>query len=186
MAFQFKVELKNVVKPSVWRRLIVPNDCTFFRFHKILQAAFGWKTTHLFLFAPNGYGSEPLITVLNDDSDKLHDLPSDKIQLDDIFTTPRQKYSYVYDFGDDWHHRITLEEITEEEITRADCLGGEGACPPEDCGGPGGYEQLKKIMQITHHREHKEMRDWLKLQKGETWDANKFDLESVRTALTKI
>ena len=185
MAFQFKVELKNVVKPSVWRRLIVPNNITFFRFHKVLQAAFGWKTTHLFLFSPGGYGAEPIITVIEEDSIK-DALPSDKMRLDDIFTTPKQKYSYVYDFGDDWFHRITLEEITEEEITRADCLAGEGACPPEDCGGPGGYEQLKKIMKITHHREHKEMRDWLRLQRGETWDADKFDLESVRTALQKI
>jgi len=131
MAFQFKVELKNVVKPSVWRRLIVPDNLTFFRFHKVIQAAFGWRTTHLFLFSPNGYGGEPIITVIDEDSMKGA-LPSDKIHIDDIFTTPKQKFSYIYDFGDDWHHNITLEEITEEEITRADCLAGEGACPPED------------------------------------------------------
>lgn len=185
MAFQFKIELKNVVKPSVWRRLIVPDNLTFFRFHKVIQAAFGWRTTHLFLFSPNGYGGEPIITVINEDSIKGA-LPSDKIHIDDIFTTPKQKFSYIYDFGDDWHHNITLEEITEEEITRADCLAGEGACPPEDCGGAGGYADLKKIMQITHHRDHREMREWLKLQKGETFDADKFDLESVRTRLQKI
>ena len=186
MAFQFKVELKNVDNPSVWRRLLVPNNFTFFQFHKVLQAAFGWKTAHLFLFSPTGFGGHPIITVLNEESDPRHDLPSNKIRIDDIFTTPKQKYSYIYDFGDDWHHRITLEEITEEAITHADCLDGEGACPPEDCGGPGGYADIKKIMSITHHRDHKEMREWLKLQTGKTWDADKFDPESVRTALKKI
>ncbi len=58
--------------------------------------------------------------------------------------------------------------------------------PPEDCGGAGGYADLKKIMSITHHREHKETRDWLKLKPGETWDADNFDLENVRTRTQKI
>ena len=185
MAFQFKVELKGVEKPTVWRRLILPDNFTFFQFHKILQAAFGWKTTHLFLFSPTGYGGQPLITVLDDQSDQ-YDLPSNKVRIDDIFTTPKQKYVYVYDFGDDWAHNITLEEITQQEITHADCIAGEGACPPEDCGGPPGYEHLKKVMKIPHHRQHLEIRHWLQLPMGETWDASKFDLESVRTALKKL
>jgi len=123
MAFQFKVELKGVVKPSVWRRLIVPNDCTFFRFHKILQAAFGWKTTHLFLFSPGGYGGEPIITVIDEDSIK-GSLPSDKMQVAHgffIFKEGKEEIDLPCNFGTEgdilWV-RENWEDYTDPELNK--------------------------------------------------------------------
>lgn len=60
-----------------------------------------------------------------------------KIKMTEIFTQSKQKFAYIYYFGDDWTHQITLEKITDEKLPRAECIAGAGACPPEDGGGPG-------------------------------------------------
>ena len=65
MAFQFRIQLKNVQKPPVWRRVIVPESFTFKQFHVVIQESFGWGNYHLFQFSPSGYGSEPIICNTN-------------------------------------------------------------------------------------------------------------------------
>jgi hypothetical protein len=41
--------------------------------------------------------------------------------------------TYVYDFGDNWRHKIELEKVIEDyEFGYPTILEGEGACPPED------------------------------------------------------
>jgi len=68
-----------------------------------------------------------------------------RIKLASIFNTEGQKYTYIYDFGDDWIHSIKLEKIIPGKAVKAICIAGKGACPPEDCGGPREYEHLKEI-----------------------------------------
>src|SRR5438874_9232485 len=135
MAFQFKLQLKHITDPVVWRRVVVPEQFTFYKFHLVIQKAFGWENYHLFQFSPKGYSSQPIIGIPNPEA--MHEiLDSRKIKLHEIFTQPKQKFAYIYDFGDDWFHNILLEKITEEKKIRADCIDGGGTCPPEDCGGP--------------------------------------------------
>ena len=53
-------------------------------------------------------------------------------------------FHYTYDFGDDWRHKVIVEKVTPAGpgTTVPDCIGGRRACPPEDCGGPWGYQDL--------------------------------------------
>lgn len=65
--------------------------------------------------------------------------------LDACLARPGDVLGYVYDFGDLWTHRITLDKVTVRPrgpLPR--CLAGRRACPPEDCGGPWGYETALK------------------------------------------
>ena len=190
MAFQFKIQLKNITDPPVWRRLLVPEQFTFLRMHNVIQAAFGWEDYHLFLFSPRGYDSWPQIIIPDPEDDFLFDkknpLDAKKTKLSEIFSMPKQKYIYIYDFGDDWNHEIVLEKITEEKLLRADCLDGRGACPPEDCGGFGGYENLKIIMNDPRDPEYKSMKEWLGLVGKQKWEAEKFDLEAVKKKVSKV
>jgi len=69
---------------------------------------------------------------------------------------------------------------------RAKCLAGLGACPPEDCGGPCGYANLKGIMEDPKDPEHREMKEWLGLSKNKKWDAEAFDLDKTNSLVAKI
>ncbi len=191
MPFQFKIQLKNISKPPVWRRLLVPEDFTFHQLHLLIQTAFGWMNAHLFRFSHQEYRSDFFISEkeMFDDPDFYEDdevLDSKELKLSEIFNTEGQKFNYWYDFGDDWFHLITLEKITEEKLLQAMCPAGKGACPPEDCGGPWGYEGLKEALADPKHPGYKEMRKWLGLKKNETWDANFFDLKEAQEAVRDI
>ena len=92
-----------------------------------------------------------------------------------------EKFVYVYDFGDDWIHDITLEKIDEGAVLEHPvCLTGKGACPPEDCGGIYGYEEMKEVFaQRPKSKQAKEYRQWLLLNKNEEFDPVRFDFEEV-------
>src|SRR5581483_3204114 len=51
---------------------------------------------------------------------------------------------YLYDYGDSWRHEVVLEKIlpAESSGTKPVCLAGERRCPPEDVGGPHGYQEF--------------------------------------------
>jgi len=190
MAFQFKIQLLHISEPMVWRRLLVPEQFSFLRLHHVIQSAFGWEDDHLFQFSPKGYGSFPLVNIPNPEDDFMFrdekSLNAAKTKLFEIFTMPKQKMIYIYDFGDDWKHQVTLEKITEEKLLRADCIAGQGACPPKDCGGPWGYENLKQILNDPKDPEHAEMKEWLGLSKKQKWDAEAFDLEKTKAIVMKV
>ncbi len=182
MQLQFKIQLAGITKPPVWRRVAVPASYTFMQFHEVIQTAMGWYNYHLFMFSPGGYGSSPSITLLHDDNEP-DDLDASTVILGAVFTQEGQKFVYTYDFGDDWTHSILLEKITDDASEKPMLLAGKGACPPEDCGGPWGYESLKQVLANPKDPEHKEMKEWLGLSKSAKWDAAAFDLKEKQEAV---
>ena len=189
MTLQFKIQLKGISEPSVWRRVIIPENFTFDRFHKVIQAAFGWYNCHLYEFSPQGLGSYPTISIPSDfDWDDKPDMNATKTKLNKIFTEEKQKYIYTYDFGDTWEHIITLEKITDDNLSKqASCIGGKGACPPEDCGGVWGYTSFLEVISDPQNPEYDEMREWADLEEGETWeDVAGFDLEKASEMVQNI
>lgn len=189
MTYQFKIQLKNVSNPTVWRRILVPSDYTFEDFHRVIQFAFGWEFSHLYFFSPTGYNSHPMIEM-NYEGDEFYEvldessLDAGTTLLSMIFVTEKQKFTYLYDYGDDWKHQITLEKILQDEkIEKPILLKGQGACPPEDCGGPWRYEDLKVILADKKHPEHKEMKEWLGMRPRDNWDAAAFDLETLQQTI---
>lgn len=184
--FQFKIQIKDITRPPVWRRVLVPETFTFHKLHQIIQLAFGWEDYHLYLFSPQGYGSHPRISLPSEyDFDPVVD--ASKLKLKNVFHRKGQTFTYIYDFGDDWTHKITLEEITDEKSQKASCIDGKGACPPEDCGGPWGYENLKTVFaKFPDSDEAAELRDWLGLEDDEVWDAKAFELEEADEEVKRV
>jgi hypothetical protein len=71
------------------------------------------------------------------------------------------EFIYRYDYGDDWLHRVRLEKIVlDYEYGHPVLLEGEGVCPPEDIGGPGGYQHFVEVYNDSSHPEHKWMKEW--------------------------
>ena len=137
---QLKITLKGISKPPVWRRVQVRADTTFSMLHQIIQAAFGWTDTHLHTFE---YGGEQIGVP---DQDWDNDCADEaEIRLDEVLLDPKDRVRYTYDFGDNWEHDIVLEKVMDPDASdgRPTLLTGKGASPPEDCGGPWGYAELK-------------------------------------------
>lgn len=107
-----------------------------------------------------------------------------KVRLDEIFREPKQRMVYDYDFSDGWEHAIVLaKKVPCDPKTRYPIsLGGARACPPEDCGGVPGYENLLLAMRDPEHPERKELLKWL----GDEFDAEEFELEEVNLGLRSI
>ncbi len=192
MVFQFKIQIKGITKPPVWRKLSIPASFTFLRFHDVIQTAFGWEDYHLFEFKDKKWQSNIRITIPAEegffDPDFFAETEdSSEIKLSDIFNEKFRKLFYVYDFGDSWVHEITLESISNDKQKKAVCLSGKGACPPEDCGGIYGYENIKEVFATKPESEEADKyREWLGMDEGEIWDPGAFDIEEINLYLEQV
>lgn len=191
MEYQFKIRLKGISRPPVWRRVVVPANFTFLRFHRVIQTLFGWEDYHLFEFRDREYLGHLRITEPQDADDfyffGVEALDASKTRLSFVFADGTRHFLYVYDFGDHWVHDITLEAVSDTNQKRACCLSGKGSCPPEDCGGPWGYESMKDIFRTTPESvEADEYRKWLGLSGNESWDAGTFDIDGVNAGLKRV
>ena len=153
VTYQFKVKLRGATKPPVWRRVLVPADFTFSGLHAVIQEAFGWWNEHLYCFGNTPYRRQLTIAEPNEDDWDEPDYNAREFTIGEFFGegTGAQKLCYVYDFGDDWIHDITLEQVIDRESSHASCTAGKGACPEEDCGGVWGYEEMKENGEFDPH-----------------------------------
>jgi hypothetical protein len=183
MVYRFRIEL-NESDPLVWRELAVPEVCTLYQLHMIIQAAFGWMNSHLFQFSKNGLGDKENYSVPYEPEDLEEMIDARKIFVRQIFKKENDVFTYVYDFGDHWEHSVKLvERIDKDDKYCPVCIGGGGACPPEDVGGINGYKQMMEVFKTPRDPEKKEYIEWLGLVRREKWNA-KFC--SVREANKRI
>ncbi len=96
----------------------------------------------------------------------------------------RLRLTYVYDMGGDWRHEIVVEDILPAKRGRptAECIGGEGCCPPEDIGGVVGYAEFLDAIADPSHEDHEHYLDWI----GGDFDPDAFDIEKVNVYLTNL
>jgi hypothetical protein len=159
------------VKPPVWRRLVVPESMSLRELHAVLQTAMGWQDAHLHLFR--------VAEVLYGDVEDFPGEPGDEeaTTVGDIAVRSAE-FGYEYDFGDGWEHRVQVGERTVASDT-PHCLDGARACPPEDCGGPPGYQRLLQVLADPADPEHAELKEWLR---GPV-DPEAFDVAAVNDLL---
>lgn len=153
LIYELTVTLDDA-RPSVWRRVQAPSTLRLNKLHELIQVAMGWKGAHLHSFniKERSYGPDPESSDARDKSVRLGEV----LNAGDEFT-------YVYDFGDNWKHSVKVERVFDaiDYVTYPLCVGGENACPPEDCGGPGGYEELLEKIQDPKHEEFEDAMRWL-------------------------
>jgi hypothetical protein len=58
-------------------------------------------------------------------------------------------------------------------------VAGKGACPPEDCGGPWGYADLKAILADPNDDEHQKRLEWLGLNHSSEFDPAALPTEDI-------
>jgi len=177
--YEFKITLRDT-KPAVWRRIRVPETYTFWDLHVAIQDSMGWFDCHLheFVVRDPKTGGEVSIGIPDDEFPSPRPLLAGwHERISDWFSEERRTARYDYDFGDGWEHDIRLEKVLsrDEAIEYPVCIDGGMACPPEDVGGTGGYEEFLRILADTSHSEHAEMLEWA----GGEFDPTDFDPEAV-------
>ena len=179
--YQFKIALVGT-EIAIWRRIQVPESYRFWDLHVAIQDAMGWEDYHQHEFRMKTPGKE-LTTVIGI-PDKSYTrfgikvLPSWNIRIKKHFSLDRPLADYLYDFGDNWEHKITLEEILSADISLdyPRCIDGAGACPPEDCGGVVTYNMIIKAVKEPENKEFKELLSSL----VKDFDPNKFELSNIK------
>ena len=174
--------------PKISRVLTCPPGRSFATLHRALQAAFGWTNSHTYDFSARdaSIGTRTrryklFVSLINpeiepesyymsefDDDQPLHDhnyptLRANQLRFGDVFghfALRDAAWSYRYDYGDNWEHKIEVlgwgEPVEKFVCTEA---VGHGAC--EDCGGAGGWEFMKESFRAENpDEEHRERINW--------------------------
>lgn len=175
--YQIKISLIGA-KPPIWRTVLVPSDLGLEDFHDVIQVAMGWTDSHLHQFIDDKkfYG-------IPDDEFGMEMEDESKYMLSQLLQDEKDSLTYEYDFGDSWEHKILLEKILpyDSNTLLPVCIKGKRACPPEDCGGIWGYEELLETISDPKHPDYKEMLDWL----GGELDPDEFDLKEINEDLAE-
>lgn len=184
---QFKIKLDGI-KPPIWRRIIIDDDCSFWDLHIAIQNAMGWNDSHLHEFIAKDPVSfeQTRITFDCGDMDVYADLcktlSGSEVKVKNYLPT-NKKFCYIYDFGDNWEHTIIFEKILERSADKKYpiCIDGARPCPPEDIGGVSGYENFLEIIGNKNHPEYQSMCEWY----GEQFVAEHFELCAVKISNPK-
>ena len=128
------------IEPPIWREITVPDSYSLLQLHRCIQLVFDWLDYHLFEFQVGSRCFEaPDPEAGGEDAGGM--------TLAGLGLTAGSSLLYVYDMGDAWEHDIQVQAI--QPINSADdpdllayVTDGARAAPPEDVGGPPGYERL--------------------------------------------
>lgn len=183
--YQFKIALLEC-KPEIWRRIQVPGHYSFWDLHVAVQDAMGWLDYHLHIFRIPRPGEQiatmigvpdPSYIGAGMDGSDIVVLPGWEEKIERWFTPENRAALYEYDLGDSWIHGIVLEDILPREpgVDYPRCLAGARACPPEDCGGAGGYAELLQVLAGPDCEERRGLIEWL----DEPFDPEEFSVEEV-------
>jgi hypothetical protein len=177
--YQLKVTLRDI-DPLIWRRIQVWEDTTLGKLHNILQIVMGWEDCHLheFIIGRRLYS----IPDADDDLNERTVIDERQQRLLDVLPRVGTAFEYLYDFGDSWQHDLLLEAILlpdpRQQYPR--CVVGERHCPPEDVGGPVGFDEYLKALADPEDEEHE---NWLRWRGP--FDPDAFSLNEINRLLGK-
>lgn len=172
--YQLKITLRDI-KPPIWRRVQV-KDCSLDELSGIIQICMNWDGWHLHAFEIGGVQySEP-------DPDGMMETEHEgKVKLSRIAAAGHKKFTYTYDFGDNWRHTIQVEKMVpaEKGAHYPRCVADKRTAPPDDCGGPWGYVNFLEAIQNPEHRDHETMMEWI----GGEFDPETVNMEEINAEL---
>ena len=151
--YRFRYYIKGI-SPLIWRRVFLKGSHTLDDLHHTIQMSFNWTNYHLHEIDIRGktYGTCSNFMA--------HAENSALVSIDSLQLRVNERFSYEYNFTDDWRVEVRLENILKSATQKfyPYCIAGNRAGPPEDCGGPNAYMELDeyysdyKIMEIISNR----------------------------------
>jgi hypothetical protein len=172
------IELKGV-SPTISRIVEVDSTLDCWELHELIQHAFGWQNSHLHRYHPGlhqpfdqrsewlGKSEEVSLVICDTDSDYLDEvwwqemLDEHDITVGQLLAMGRGVATYVYDFGDNWNHTITVLDAIEptEWTPRCRVVESQGPSPVEDSGGPAGLTTLLRSLGDSSKKSHRDSWD---------------------------
>lgn len=183
--FTLKISLKNI-SPSIWRKIEVPSNITLRYLSELFLMLMGWEAEHMNQFRKGNNYYAPAYQRVNELPDmfgKTRNFNQEDFIISDILQNKGNTCTWEYDFGDSWEHEIkvmAVDEYAADEPRKVVFKGGKRACPPEDCGGVWGYEDLLVLWQKmkSHKKLSSEERDRLEwYQMDKDFDPEYLDIE---------
>lgn len=165
---------------KIWREIKVPSNLTLEALAKVLLDAMGWKHEHLYQFV---IGDGCYCLEADDDPfsffNKYDYYDLTEFTISDVLQEKGRRIRFEYDFGDEWLHELWIKgerEYAPGEKPAITCLKGQGACPPEDCGGDYNYCELLDLRSKKRRtsKENEEL-EWYGMLYG--FDPDHFDKE---------
>ncbi|MCJ2041968.1 plasmid pRiA4b ORF-3 family protein [Methylobacterium sp. J-059] len=167
-------------EPTIWRTVEVPLAASLKLLHEVIQAAMPFQNYHLFQF------QEGAVRYVIPDPE-WHDgntRSAKSTKLGALVDRGTTAFAYTYDFGDNWQHTITVEEVgpAHPAIAYPRFLDGARRAPPEDVGGTMGFEEFLEAVTKPRHRERKRMLEWY----GGPFDPDGLDRETIEAGVSKL
>ena len=193
MRFLVRADLVGA-NPPIWRRLTLPGDLTLDQVHDALQVALGWTNSHLHGFSPTDdrFSDGPVRILTQFDLDEGDEgVLETEVRLDQLIEQPGDSFFYLYDYGDNWQHKVVVESVDPLEAGdhRIRCLDGHRTAPPEDSGGIHWYQHLREVAADPRHPEHYDLREnfgWLPPESEPDLDAVNRGLARLEGAATTL
>ncbi|MEI4234482.1 plasmid pRiA4b ORF-3 family protein [Roseovarius sp. D22-M7] len=156
---RIRIELEDT-DPLVWRELDVPLSTTLAAMHDIIQVVMDWWDYHLYEFEIAGriYG----VPSSDDEIYERKVYQARALRLGTVLERGVRAFLYVYDFGDNWRHRITVGEVRQGDagVEYPRFIAGARRAPPEDVGGITGFEEFLEAVSDPEHEDHERMLEW--------------------------
>ena len=192
LKYTLRVTLKGL-KPAIYRKFNVPSNISLRLLSELIIDLMSWEGSHLNQFRKGDDFYAPAYQRENEMPvffGRARNHNQEEFALSDILYEKGKTIEWEYDFGDSWLHEVRLSSISEYAEGEAPItfVKGERACPPEDCGGIWGYEDLLEIrerwLKYTAHAGRRPSRD--DLDRLEWYDMNgDFDPEYYDTGFAR-
>ena len=167
------------VRPAIWRRVEVPLTTTLKALHAVIQAIMLFEDYHLFQFeiGDHRYGyPDP------EWGDDMRDARN--IRLGAILARGETRFTYTYDFGDEWRHTIVVEDVVAADLMAEypRFIDGARRAPPEDVGGLPGFEEFLRVVAAPADPEHDTLMTWY----GRPFELDDIGLRTINERLGKL
>ena len=178
---RIRITLEDM-KPAIWRCIELPVTNNLKTLHLAIQACMLFENYHLFQFdiGDAAYG----IRFDDDDAFMVRTRDAAHMRINKLVERGITSFTYTYDFGDNWRHRIEIEEIssTIPGTNYPRFVDGERRAPPEDVGGTPGFEEFLEAMSKPRHPERKSMIEWY----GRPFDPADISPDEISARMAKL
>jgi len=143
LVYQFRVSIIGI--PKLYRIIEAGESCTFNDLHEAIFEAFDRFDPHLYSFFITKSDTKNIQSIwrapeithpqnaeyLTGFSDKK--MSADKIKICAVGLSEKDVFHYLFDFGDDWWHRIRVQTIKESKNRRNEIktIKSVGKSPPQ-------------------------------------------------------